>query len=250
MTYLDKELVPGYGCGRDAVCDILCRTDNNEYILIEMQRGYQKFFIDRGLLYLARLLDRQAQRGKKWDFRVDGVIGIFLMTFHHHGKGGDAVLTDIMLYDRYTKKVASDKIRMLLIDFSSFKKQEEECKSRLDRWLYILKNMEKLNHIPFMEHNRALLERYEEIARVHGMTEAEYDAYRNTLDLYRTELATLEAAVEEGMEKGMEKGLKKGLLTERLRNARRMLAEGLSCELIARVTGMSVEEVMKLTPAS
>lgn len=61
------------------------------------------------------------------------------MTFHHHGKGGDAVLTDIMLYDRYTKKVASDKIRMLLIDFSSFKKQEEECKSRLDRWLYILK---------------------------------------------------------------------------------------------------------------
>ena len=97
-----------------------------------------------------------------------------------------------------------------------------------------------------MEHNRALLERYEEIARVHGMTEAEYDAYRNTLDLYRTELATLEAAVEEGMEKG----LKKGLLTERLRNARRMLAEGLSCELIARVTGMSVEEVMKLTPAS
>lgn len=112
------------------------------------------------------------------------------------------------------------------------------------------KNMEKLNHIPFMEHNRALLERYEEIARVHGMTEAEYDAYRNTLDLYRTELATLEAAVEEGMEKGMEKGLKKGLLTERLRNARRMLAEGLSCELIARVTGMSVEEVMKLTPAS
>lgn len=37
----------------------------------------------------------------------------------------------------------------------------------------ILKNMEKLNHIPFMEHNRALLERYEEIARVHGMTEAE-----------------------------------------------------------------------------
>ena len=48
----------------------------------------------------------------------------------------------------------------------------------------------------------------------------------------------------------MEKGLKKGLLTERLRNARRMLTEGLSCELIARVTGMSVEEVMKLTPAS
>ena len=46
--------------------------------------------------------------------------------------------------------------------------------------------------------------------------------------------------------KGMKKGLEQGALEEKRKNAKAMKALGLPLETIARVTGMSAEDIAKL----
>ncbi len=52
----------------------------------------------------------------------------------------------------------------------------------------------------------------------------------------------IEKGREEGIEKGREEGIEKGILTTALN----MHKEGFAIEIIAKVTGLSVEELMKV----
>ena len=52
-----------------------------------------------------------------------------------------------------------------------------------------------------------------------------------------------------GEERGIAIGEERGEKRERLNNAKRMLHEGLSADLISRVTGLSIAEINKLKAA-
>ena len=52
--------------------------------------------------------------------------------------------TDIVLSDRDTHEVFSDKLRFIFIELPAFTKEEEECITDFERWIYVLKNMETL----------------------------------------------------------------------------------------------------------
>ena len=51
---------------------------------------------------------------------------------------------------------------------------------------------------------------------------------------------------EEGMERGMEKGRQEGMANERRKNARAMKAKGLDTDTIAEVTGLTVDDILRL----
>lgn len=53
--------------------------------------------------------------------------------------------------------------------------------------------------------------------------------------------------LREGMQRGLEKGLQEGRREETLRIATSMLADGLSCDLIGRITGLSADDIKALT---
>lgn len=57
----------------------------------------------------------------------------------------------------------------------------------------------------------------------------------------------MEKGMAQGMEKGMAQGLEKGRSTERLDMARRMKADKLPPETIAKYTQLSIEEIEKLS---
>ena len=56
----------------------------------------------------------------------------------------------------------------------------------------------------------------------------------------------LEEGLEEGRKEGLEEGRKEGMNEERIKNARGMKAEGVADEIIARVTGLTPEEMAAL----
>lgn len=82
------------------------------------------------------------------------------------------------------------------------------------------------------------------------LSREERSKYDESLRILRDNLAVYESAISEGMEKGMEKGLKKGLQQgreeERMSNARAMKREGISSEMISRITGLPLQEVEQL----
>ena len=50
--------------------------------------------------------------------------------------------TDVILSDRETGELFSDKFREIFIALPLFNKNEEECETNFERWIYILNNME------------------------------------------------------------------------------------------------------------
>ena len=157
--------------------------------------------------------------------------------------------TDIVLSDRDTHEVFSDKLRFIFIGLPAFTKEEEECITDFERWIYVLKNMETLNRLPFKA-RKAVFEKLEKIIDIASLTKEEREKYDESIKVYRDQLVTIafakEKGIEEGMEKGMEKGRKEGEKKKQLEIARNMKAKGFAAEDISELTGLPVKEIKEL----
>ena len=119
-----------------------------------------------------------------------------------------------------------------------FNQEADECENQVERWIYLLKNMETLNRLPWAAQS-AVFQKLESIADVGGMTRAERLQYDEALKKYRDTISVFEGARTEGRAEGRAEGeMNKGLEV-----ARQMKAEGLPVEMIARCTGLSIEQI-------
>lgn len=145
--------------------------------------------------------------------------------------------TDVILADRDTGELFTDRMRQIFIALPLFQKEEEECENDFERWIYTLKNMETLKRMPFKA-RKAVFEKLEEIADVASLSKEERERYENSVNVYRTNLCVMDAAKEEGREEGRQE--------ERLANARSMKAEGADYAFISKITGLSEDEIAAL----
>ena len=117
--------------------------------------------------------------------------------------------------------------------------------------------METLNRLPWAAQS-AVFKKLESIADVGGMTRAERLQYDEALKKYRDTISVfegvrLEGIMEgqkkgrkEGRKEGMEMGVLKGRKESMVANARKMKAYGLALEMIADITGLTIDEVRDL----
>ena len=129
------------------------------------------------------------------------------------------------------------------------RKDAEECENQVERWIYLLKNMETLNRLPWAAQS-AVFKKLESIADVGGMTRAERLQYDEALKKYRDTISVFEGVRMEGRAEGMElgvlKGREEGLKEGMIANARKMKSYGLALEMIADITGLTIDEVRDL----
>lgn len=90
---------------------------------------------------------------------------MFFMNFRLVDSPGK-LRTDIVLSDRDTHEVFSDKLRFIFIELPAFTKEEEKCITDFERWIYVLKNMKTLNRLPFKA-RKAVFEKLEKIIDSH-----------------------------------------------------------------------------------
>ena len=121
------------------------------------------------------------------------------------------------------------------------RKEADECENQVERWIYLLKNMETLNRLPWAAQS-AVFKKLESIADVGGMTRAERLQYDEALKKYRDTISVFEGVRLEGREEGRKEGRKEGMVA----NARKMKAYGLALEMIADITGLTIDEVRDL----
>ena len=149
--------------------------------------------------------------------------------------------TDVVLAEKDTKEQFSDKLRMIYLQLPLFKKDADECENQVERWIYLLKNMETLNRLPWAAQS-AVFQKLESIADVGGMTRAERLQYDEALKKYRDTISVFEGVRMEGRMEGREEGQKE----EKIANARKMKTYGLALEMISDITGLTIDEVRDL----
>jgi predicted transposase/invertase (TIGR01784 family) len=260
LTFKNPEQLPKGENDRKAVYDIYCQGLNGEYFIVELQKLKQNFFKDRTIFYATFPIQEQAQKGD-WDYRLEPVycIGVLGFTFDNDAipiKREEVVHT-IQLKDQHNE-VFYHKLIFLYLEIPNFNKSLEQLETRLDKWLYFIKNLEDLQSIPELLRDQVFTNAFE-TAKLANLEPHERESYQQSLKILRDNYATLKTAVEEaqatgeaigeargrevGIMEGRESGLAEGELKAKLEIAKNLKSAGLPLEQIKVITGLSTEEL-------
>ena len=114
-----------------------------------------------------------------------------------------------------------------------------------DCWIYIMKNMNMFEQMPFSE-KYPVFRKLAEIGDLRKLSREELELYDKDIKNMRDIYATRKFDEKRGMEKGMAKGRAEGELSKGLEVARNLLAMGMSWPQIMQITGLTEEELKPL----
>ena len=235
LSFLDKEQPAFFDGDKSPIYDIFCETDNGEKIIVEMQNREHPNFKERMLFYASEAIVRQGEKGKEWNYDIKAVYMVAFTNFVQTGYAGQMRI-DVRLMDN-EGKLFSDKMRLIYLQMPCFTKEADECVNQFERWIYILKNMDILERMPWAAQN-AVFQRLAEVAEVSKLSKEDRLAYDHALKRYRDTYNAMTGAEQKGRAEGIEENKRE--------NARRMKADGMSVELIAKYTGLKVEQINSL----
>lgn len=244
LTYLKNENLSTTELNRKAIFDLYCTNEKGEKFIVELQKTKQKFFKDRTVYYSTFPIREQAVIGSEWSFELKKVytIAILDFVFDEDENQPEKLRYDVKLSDIQTKKVFYDKLTFIYLEMPKFSKSVEELETRFDKWLFILKNLHKLDRVPEKLKESIFLKLFE-TAEIAKFNQLEYQEYEDSLKYYRDIQNSLDTAREEGKLEGKIEGKLEGKNEEKLEIARGMKKDGLPNELISKYTGLSENDI-------
>jgi predicted transposase/invertase (TIGR01784 family) len=235
LTFLDKEQPAFFSGDRSPIYDILCETDSGEKIIVEMQNREHPNFKERMLYYASEAIVRQGEKGNEWNYDIKAVYMVAFTNFVQTDYAG-RLRIDVRLTDN-EGMLFTDKMRLIYLQMPCFTKEADECENHFERWIYILKNMEILERMPWAAQN-AVFQRLAEVAEVSKLSKKDRLAYDHALKRYRDTYNAMTGAEA--------KGRSEGERDKAFESARRMKADNMPSELIAKYTGLDIETINSL----
>ncbi|MBM2815594.1 MAG: hypothetical protein HW421_2356 [Ignavibacteria bacterium] len=242
LTYLKTEHLGTTDLDRRAIFDLYCENERGEKFIVEMQKSKQNFFKDRTVYYSTFPIREQAKR-PDWKFELKSVytIAILDFVFEEDKNEPDKFRYDVKLTDTETNKIFYDKLTFIYLEMPKFKKTVDELETRFDKWLYVIRNLNRLDRIPEKLREK-IFEKVFEAAEIAKFTYEQVLFYEDSLKHYLDLKNSLDTAREEGEIKGIEKGK-----IERTKEvAIKARKKGLSVKDISELTGLTEEEINKL----
>ena len=240
VKYLNSENVGDVYAERKAIFDVYCENEKGEKFIVEMQNAYQTFFKDRSLFYSTFPIREQAPKGSDWNFCLKKVYVVALLNYKMSDEAFDSsdTIHTIALMDTKTNKMFNTKLMFKYVEVGRFDKTDEELTSLSDKWMYVLKNLSRLDNRPAALREKIFSKLFA-AASVARFTPTELREYEDSLKAYRDIKNSLDTAKEEGREEGREQ--------RNIEIAKKMLAAGMHIDIIINMTDLSKDEIKKLT---
>ncbi len=235
LTFLRNEHLGSTDIDRKAIFDLYCENERGEKFIVELQKTKQKFFKDRTVYYSTFPIREQAERGD-WDFELKAVytIAILDFVFDEDMDEPEKYRYDVKLTDIGNNKVFYDKLTFIYLEMPKFNKEVDELSNRFEKWLYVLRNLNKLERIPDKIRER-IFERLFEVAEIARFTPEQLHSYEDSLKYYRDLNNSMDTAREEGREEGREERDVEIVL--------RLNEKGFSITEISDMTGLTEERI-------
>ena len=225
-------------------------TADGSRFIVEMQKAEQEYFKDRSIYYATAPIREQAPKGN-WNYHLDGVytIGLLNFVFPDNEYPGDSFVHEVKLKDTDDNHIFYDKLTFVYLEMPKFNKREDELATMFDKWMFALHNLSRL-----LERPRALQERVfkhlfdqAEIAQFTPEERREYaESVKNYWDYNSTMKTAHKKGKAEGLAEGEAKGRAEGRAEAMIENAKKMKADNMPSELIAKYTGLSAKEIDSL----
>ena len=228
---------------KESILDIKAKNRNGDEFIVEMQNRYVKSFEKRSLYYSAKAYVSQLGTGEAYD-HLKKVYFIGILNFNLFDSV-DYIKRHLIL-DSKTHEHKIDDIEFCFIEVDRFNKGVSELESITDKWIYFIKEANRLTKIPeVLAKERAIKEAFE-VANQKLWGQKELDIYTHHQINERSNQATLEEAIEKAEERGEQKGIQKGKIEEQIEIAKRLIGNGVDIEIIAQSTTLSKDEIVRL----
>ncbi len=245
LQFKNPENLPDLPLERKAIFDIYCQSVTGEQFIVEMQKAKLHFFKDRALFYSTFPIREQAKKGD-WDFKLSAIYYVAILDFKYdESEERQKLLREVALKDQ-DGQLFYDKLHFKFLQMPLFNKQEHELKEHFDKWLYFLKHLDSFEHIPTIL-NEPIFQKAFTILEEANLTPEQLEQYQKSLLTYWELKGVVDTARDEGLAKGREEGeaigVEKGRLEGIRITAQKLKQEGLSIEMISKVTGLTTDEI-------
>ena len=220
---------PGVLNDKTAIFDIYGTTQAGEPVLIEIQQNFNTLFIDRLIYYTARVVSRTVKKAQ--DYKLPHIYVLSILTENQFPKERNTYLHHAQLVRNH--HFFYEKLDIFLIELDKFfaidDRTSQQCREQSDRaeMLRIFRDVLEDRDIPEDKLKKLLDKDFAKDVSLKGYTD---ETLLNEVDgmtdmLYEKQGSYLQAKIDD---------------------AQAMLAEGLSVEMISRITKLSEREVLKL----
>lgn len=209
LTYLNSENLGEDIRERRAIYDVYCQTKGGDRFIVEMQKAKQDHFQNRSIYYSSFAIREQGQKGKKdnmpWDYCLSPVYVVGILNFEmDETNKSDRVISKVKLKDEDNKDF-SDKLNFIFVEMPKFRKTETELETFMDKWLYVIKNLYRLQDKPAAL-TEGIFKKLFEVAEIAAFSKNERYDYEENLKNYLDWFNVMRTAKNEGRAEGRAEG--------------------------------------------
>ena len=229
-----------------SIVDVCCKDSRNREFIVEMQMSWTEAFKKRVLLNASKAYVAQSIKGMNYEalqpvYALNFVNEIFqhdIDDFYHYYH---------LVHDKYTDQII-DGLHLIFVELPKFKPTTFSERKMQVLWLRFLTEIdENTKEVPAeMLENAEVSEALEIVERA-AFTDEEmrsYDKFWDNVSVQKTLESAWKAMAEQAKAQADE--AKAQLTQEKLDSARKMKADGMPIELIAKYTGLTLEDIVEL----
>lgn len=233
IEYLPVELVPENPLRKNTIVDVRCKDTTGRQFVVEMQMEWTTAFMQRVLFNASKVYVSQAKEGEVYK-KLQPVYSLNFINDIFERDAPEYRHDYSIVHDKYSNKVIEG-LHFTFIELPKFTPQNYAEKRMAVLWLRYLTEIDSRTKeapaelLEDPQIGKALNE-----VRKSAFTEKELTAYNKFWDIVSSEKTLAEGKLEEGRTE------------ERFKIARKMKAHGISLEIIALTSGLSLDEVKDL----
>ena len=253
IEYLPAEMVPDNPLRKNSIVDVRCKDKFGRQFLVEMQMIWSPEFKQRVLFNASKAYVRQIDTGEQYELLQpvyslnlgNEVFEPELEGFYHYYR---------LVHEEHTDRVI-DGLHLIFVELPKFSPHSYSEKKMQVLWLRFLTEInEKTRAVP--EDLLANPEVKKAITALEesAFTDAQLLGYEKFWDIISVEKTLYGSAERRGLKKGLEQGIRQGIQQGiqqgieqgKLEVARTMKSNGMSIDMVAKYTGLSLEDVGNL----
>lgn len=244
LTIIDPYQAPRIKGIKDSYLDVKATLAGGKTVIIEMQVLNVLGFKKRVLYNAAKAFSIQLEVGDDYAL-LNPVIALTITDFEMFEPTGK-VVSRYRLKEKDDLTDYSDDIELVFAELPKFRKGQNELETLTDKWLYFLKEANRLESIPASLEGEPAIQNAFEVARQSLLTREEMEILDDqSMLIHDSRNAVLLGQAQgraEGLAEGEQIGIERGQRLANMAMARSLLGK-LPPADIAQATGLSLEAI-------
>lgn len=260
VSYLDREQRIETIYGKKTILDLVCLDDEGRTFSVEVQRVSSDTFFERCVYYASGLYHDEIISTEGYDnLRPVYLIAIMEGRLRHGVEGlgnGEAertagevthrLISHYSFAEKTTGELAPPTINVIFVELGRFGKSLADCTEDRDYLFWWFKHGWEYDNLPENMDTRPFLTSLARACAIAGFRPDKKKYYNSIMKDQRDFNTMLNYKYRVGLEEGREEGLAEGRAegeASKREIALKLLANGLSPELVCECTGLGLEEV-------